>query len=503
MNIDNLIESIQEGNIEEVKEILATGENINVRDAIGLSPLHYAVKSNRKDIVELLLENGADIDIEDFYKQGQTRERQIYEHAKKEGKLKHQYKWGTPLTYAVNENREMEKFLILKGADVNVVGPYTSTPPIVYEVSLKGDIELMKLLIEKGAFLDNDSQIPVIDLAVKNGYKEIVELIISKGGKVKNICVAAALGDMALVQEFVQNNTNEKDLYFALICAIKNGNTDIAEYLLSKGIKIENTTEFYNDKLIFAIEKNDIKTTGYLLSKGADVNTKDNVGKSALCIAVKEGFKEMTELLISKGADVNFADEYSRTPLHYAKVKQDKEIEDMLIAKGAKIIDEKTLLFDSISAGSNESFVKEYLAKCEDAELLENAMKRACPTGNKEIVSLLLSKGVDMYKEDPTWYPVFLAPFPFGAAVFSGKTDFAEVFLSKGADINYRNTTGMSALHLAAIFGTRDMMEFLISKGADVNAKNNYGQTPLDCAKTDRKKQILLKHGAKSGKELK
>jgi len=34
---------------------------------------------------------------------------------------------------------------------------------------------------------------------------------------------------------------------------------------------------------------------------------------------------------------------------------------------------------------------------------------------------------------------------------------------------------------------------YLISQGADVNAKDNEGKTPLDCADTEEKKEVLRK----------
>jgi len=36
-------------------------ENVNVRDSYGITPLHYAVINSSKDVIELLLEKGADM----------------------------------------------------------------------------------------------------------------------------------------------------------------------------------------------------------------------------------------------------------------------------------------------------------------------------------------------------------------------------------------------------------------------------------------------------------
>jgi hypothetical protein len=49
------------------------------------------------------------------------------------------------------------------------------------------------------------------------------------------------------------------------------------------------------------------------------------------------------------------------------------------------------------------------------------------------------------------------------------------------------------------------IIKLLISKGADVNIKDKEGETALDCVDDEDEdiKALLIKHGAKSGKDLK
>ncbi len=51
--------------------------------------------------------------------------------------------------------------------------------------------------------------------------------------------------------------------------------------------------------------------------------------------------------------------------------------------------------------------------------------------------------------------------------------------LSKGADINARNSDGQTALIMAMLENHSDVVNFLISKDVDVNTKNGEGKTPL------------------------
>ena len=60
----------------------------------------------------------------------------------------------------------------------------------------------------------------------------------------------------------------------------------------------------------------------------------------------------------------------------------------------------------------------------------------------------------------------------------------------------------MTPLHCAGVFGHKETAELLIAKGADVNAKDEDGDTPLVYAEGE-KADILRKHGAKAGYELK
>ena len=50
-----------EGNIEAVKQHIAAGTDVNVKNDVGVTPLHWAVYYGHKEIVELLISNGAGV----------------------------------------------------------------------------------------------------------------------------------------------------------------------------------------------------------------------------------------------------------------------------------------------------------------------------------------------------------------------------------------------------------------------------------------------------------
>ena len=54
-----------EGDLEGIKELLDTGGDVNFRDIDGRTALHVAACQQRTDVVDLLLQRGAEVDPRD------------------------------------------------------------------------------------------------------------------------------------------------------------------------------------------------------------------------------------------------------------------------------------------------------------------------------------------------------------------------------------------------------------------------------------------------------
>ena len=61
--------------------------------------------------------------------------------------------------------------------------------------------------------------------------------------------------------------------------------------------------------------------------------------------------------------------------------------------------------------------------------------------------------------------------------------DIVELLIDSGADVDYRTSSGFTALHRAAQTGHTDIVRILLSRGSDVNALAYGHLTPLDLAK--------------------
>jgi ankyrin repeat protein len=68
-------------------------------------------------------------------------------------------------------------------------------------------------------------------------------------------------------------------------------------------------------------------------------------------------------------------------------------------------------------------------------------------------------------------------------AAASGNVNLIRVFISNGAQVSARNTSGETPLHLACRFGHIDAVRYLIAAGADIQSKTHYTKaTPLMAA---------------------
>ena len=157
-------EAAAEGNIEAVIQHLANGVDVNAKsedkDGNGGTPLCYAAWHGRKEIAELLIVEGADVNAAAIFDR------------------------YTPLHYAASSGHtEIAELLIDAGADLEAKNPAVGTP-LLFAV-LQGHKEVVELLIAEGADVnakDIADRTPV-DVAIRYKLTEIADLLRKHGGK--------------------------------------------------------------------------------------------------------------------------------------------------------------------------------------------------------------------------------------------------------------------------------------------------------------------------------
>lgn len=105
--------------------------------------------------------------------------------------------------------------------------------------------------------------------------------------------------------------------------------------------------------------------------------------------------------------------------------------------------------------------------------LLHAALYNASMYGRKDIVELLLAKGVD---------PNLIDTFSETALMISsatGHTSVAKALIAQGANVDMRDIDGYTALTYAAYHGHKEAVKLLLSHKCDVNLQNNDGSTAL------------------------
>ena len=168
------------GNKKYLEQYLAKGGNPNAKDKDGWTLLHLTAYNGHKDIVELLITNGADVNAKlnlfgetirpiEVVKEGHPEIAELLR--------KHGGKYGTIHTAAGGGDIEAVKEFLAAGVDVNAKDEVESTP-----LHLATTKEIAELLIANGADVNattNRGTTP-LDWAAND---EIASIIRKHGGK--------------------------------------------------------------------------------------------------------------------------------------------------------------------------------------------------------------------------------------------------------------------------------------------------------------------------------
>jgi ankyrin repeat protein len=141
-----------------------------------------------------------------------------------------------------------------------------------------------------------------------------------------------------------------------------------------------------------------------------------------------------------------------------------------------------TPLWYAISRGQNLPLVRFLL---DHGSSPENALWAAAFAENLEAIDLLVRRGAraDPVTEDET---------PFLLAIKWSRFAGAERMLRHGADVNFQNSKGLTALHLVIRKNSdRRHIEMLLRHGADPRIKSRDGVSPMDLVSRRRDKTYL------------
>jgi len=101
------------------------------------------------------------------------------------------------------------------------------------------------------------------------------------------------------------------------------------------------------------------------------------------------------------------------------------------------------------------------------------ALFRACKSGNPDTARLFLERGADVNARNKNGYT------PLHYACWKGHGGTVHLLLDHGADPNARGGLEDTPLHWACFHGRTGATRLLLDHGADANARNKWGDTPL------------------------
>lgn len=281
------------GHVDAIKSLHKYGADLNHSEqGQGLTPLHLCAFSNCLEGVQYLLDNGANIHLEQTH---------------------------TPFHYAAfgNACKVTQYFLQLGISQESCYGEET----VLHSAARSDAYNVLKLLAPNNPTLDN------LDC---NGYAAIHH-VADRGDP---SCLMVLLDAGCKLDLTTKKNDTALHLAAAASCV---ENVDL---LVERGANVHLRNHRDQTALHIAARSHSLECVEILLKKGGcDPNIEDSDGRTPLHLALGRSLLayDVTEFLITWKANVNKTDKYGYTPLHIAALNELSQCVDILIQHGADL----------------------------------------------------------------------------------------------------------------------------------------------------------------------
>ena len=433
--------------------LLDRGADMNVAGRVYGTALAAAAFVGNMDFALLLLNRGADINVVGD-------------------------KYGTALAAAAFAgNMDIVLLLLDRGTDLSLVGGEYGTA--LTAAASEGNIDIVSLLLDRGADINlvGGKYGTALTAAASEGNIDIVSLLLDRGADINLVggkywtplTVAAHRLDEAMLLLLLDRGANINAVGgkygTALTTAVLQGNTGIVSLLLDRGADI-NIDDGFENALTIAVNELDNEMVMLLLDRGADINAVCGEYGTALGLAVYRAEytnnTDMISLLLERNADINVVGGVYGTALGVAinHMRKSMDIVLLLIDQGADI---------NVVGGDHGT-----------------ALGMAAYNKNIAIVSLLLDLGADINVAGVRWGT------PLAVAAKMGDMDIVSLLLDRGADINVVGGKLGTALAAAAVNRNTDTVSLLLDRGADIHVVGGEYGTALAAAAGSGARDIVL-----------
>ncbi|XP_033733625.1 ankyrin-2-like [Pecten maximus] len=290
-----LMRAVQHNKVNLVQRLLQVpGIDINKKSLRGDNPATLSLRSQSKEIFDMLIEAGADINIT-----GGKGETSLLMKA---------------IVYGINYVIK----LLEKGVNVNYTNPRNETA--LHFAVYAGNAHTVQALVDANADpnvgVKSNQRTPII-IAALRGYTAAVE-VLAKGGA--DINLSSVPG------------------YNAVHMASWNGYTAMLKSLLEcEGVEHDKVTCDKNSPLGLACHRNHAAAVEMLLPRGCNVNNQDKDNDTALLYATYNGMTDTVRLLLQHGADPDLWNSTNVSPLWNAVYGKHREIVKLLLGANVKL----------------------------------------------------------------------------------------------------------------------------------------------------------------------
>lgn len=473
---------------EVITMLLDAGLDVNARNSRGETPLHRARTYNSLPAVtSVLLDAGADPGARDLA-------------------------GSTPLQLAASWGWARQvSLLAAAGADVNARDNRGRTP-----LHVARNPATIRALLGLGADpAARDSAGTSADPAACERWGSEVFFAFATADIVAD-CIADGAGAHAIADE-----SQATALLFT--AAASTPDPAVVSMLLAAGADVHARDRGEYTPLHKAALSGTPKVVRALLAAGADVdawaegfNVDWGWGYTPLHLAAKSNpHPEVVSALVEAGADLQAPGEESyfrgNTPLHYAGDNANPDVAAALLSAGADVgalsATGRTPLHEAAANASSPATIELLVAAGADVNVLDSRgyaplHSAAYYNPRPEIATALIAAGADVNARDPHGYvppgraanhrtPLLMALYRGGWSIAGApmptelSVAVVEVLVRAGAKMEQADESGLTALHMAAIW-TSDAFPLLLRLGADPNALDANGKTPWDYALRNR-----------------
>jgi len=386
---------------------------------------------------------------------------------------------------SMNGRLEVVQLLIESGADINALSldPESFTPAMF--AALQGHAEVLQVLLSHGADYKPDFEVDWAD-----GDK-ILDMTMTKGHLAAAKILLEAIGgpdypkdSIALQMATAQSRAELVPVMKAIPLMYKHidsnptadENMGWVEWVLDQGGALVRSRAMCN-MLFAAIVEKDVRVTAELLRLGANPNVIGFMGYTPLHIAVGKQICSLAivELLLEAGADPAKLTQNptTPTPLHFA------------ILGFETSRPEKMAIFHVLLASGQCKVMKGPDAKSSAFLSVVSALDGGSAEIARSLASWMLDFISDVNDDEADDRSTLMH-----VAVQYNQKELIDALRRKGADINAKNNDGMSPLLMACSMDA-ELVNFLVTRCADVSAVNKKGQGALQIAAACGKVDVL------------